>query len=162
MTQRFSSALLGLFFLMSLTILSACNTSKVNISKLPLTDLAGNEIQLSDYEGKMIFLNFWATWCGPCRQEKPKIHKLMEALGTDDYAYVVVSEEPIPTIKKYADKHAYKFDYLKINKNIKTLGVFFIPHTFIVDRKGNVVGSYQDQQDWNSEAMITKLKEYAK
>ena len=114
-----------------------------------LTDQYGNTHTLSDYKGKTVFLNFWATWCPPCRAEMPDIQKLYETYDTEgDDALVVLgiaapgmgSERSEEGIKDFLDEHGYTYPVLMDTTGdiFMGYGVFSYPTTFMIDKDGNV------------------------
>ncbi len=139
---------------------SSCNRNKVNFWNLPLTDLEGNAVNLEQYKGKPIFLNFWATWCGPCRKEKPTIEAARKALADTDYVFLMISEEDPELIKRYKQAMPFDFTYLHIERNIKTLGVFYIPQTYIIGRDGKVKFEHQDMLNWSAPENLKKLRSF--
>ncbi len=116
-----------------------------------LTDQFGNTHSLSDYKGKTIFLNFWATWCPPCRAEMPDIQKLYESYDTEgDNALIVLGvaapnygqEKDEEGIKKFLEENGYTYPTLMdtTGEFFEAYGVFSYPTTFMIDRDGNVFG----------------------
>lgn len=116
-----------------------------------LTDQYGNTHSLSDYKGKTIFLNFWATWCPPCRAEMPDIQKIYETADTEgDNALVVLgvaapnygSEKDEEGIKQFLKDNGYTYPVLMdTNADLfEAYGVFSYPTTFMIDKDGNVFG----------------------
>lgn len=116
-----------------------------------LTDQYENTHTLSDYKGKTVFLNFWATWCPPCRAEMPDIQKLYETYDTEgDDALVVLgiaapgmgSERSEEGIKDFLDEHGYTYPVLMDTTGdiFMGYGVFSYPTTFMIDKDGNVFG----------------------
>lgn len=117
------------------------------------TDLDGNEVRLADYRGKVVFLDFWATWCGPCRMEMPHIQKLHEELGTDgEVVFIGASSEPKPTITQFLAKNAYTFKIVMVKQEDaqKKFNVSSIPAGFVIDREGviraHLIGAQTEQQ----------------
>jgi thiol-disulfide isomerase/thioredoxin len=149
MYQKIAILSFSIIFVLLLTA-SSCNRNKVNINKLQLEDLDGNPVNLSDYKDKTIVLNFWATWCPPCRQEKPLLEKARQELADEGFEFVMVSQEDPEIIRKYAEAKPYKFTYLHSKQNIKLLGIFNIPHTFLIDKNGKVVFSHNGMTNWAS------------
>ncbi len=147
-------ALLGV----SLLALPACNRNSINIQKLNLTDLEGNKVALSNYKGKRVVLNFWASWCGQCIMDKKWMDKAQKELEGEDIVFLAVSEEDIPVIKRFKERRNYDFTYLKIHQNIKTLGIFYIPHTFILNKEGELVFSHNGVLQWNQPDYLSILK----
>lgn len=116
-----------------------------------LTDQYGNTHSLSDYKGKTIFLNFWATWCPPCRAEMPDIQKIFETADTEgDNALIILgvaapnygSEKDEEGIKQFLKENGYTYPVLMdTNAELfEAYGVFSYPTTFMIDKDGNVFG----------------------
>lgn len=121
-----------------------------------LTDQFGNTHSLSDYKGKTIFLNFWATWCPPCRAEMPDIQKIYETYDTEgDDALIVLgvaapdyaNEKNEEGVKKFLEENGYTYPVLMdTNAELFTAyGIFSYPTTFMIDRDGNIFGYVSGQ-----------------
>lgn len=116
-----------------------------------LTDQFGKTHSLSDYKGKTIFLNFWATWCPPCRAEMPDIQKLYETYDTEgDDALIVLGvaapnygdEKDEEGIKNFLKENGYTYPVLMDTdaELFSAYGIYSYPTTFMIDRDGNVFG----------------------
>uniref|UniRef100_UPI0025D9904D redoxin domain-containing protein n=1 Tax=Butyrivibrio sp. TaxID=28121 RepID=UPI0025D9904D len=116
-----------------------------------LTDQYGVSHSLSDYRGKIVFLNFWATWCPPCRAEMPYIQELYEEYSADSDSDVVIlsvafpnmgSETDIDGIKSFLDENGYTYPVLMDEGATIQLAYYItsFPTTFIIDPDGNVLG----------------------
>lgn len=116
-----------------------------------LTDQYGNSHTLSDYKGKTVFLNFWATWCPPCRAEMPDIQKLYEEYDTEgDDALIVLGvaspniggEKSEEEVKQFLEENGYTYPVLMdtTGEQFMNYSVFSYPTTFMIDRDGNVFG----------------------
>lgn len=115
-----------------------------------LTDQYGNEHKLSDYKGKTVFLNFWATWCGPCRSEMPEIQKLYESYGKNEEELIVLGvagpnqgyEGSTEDIKDFLTENGYTFPVVMDEDGLAfaQYGIRAFPTTFMIDRDGNVFG----------------------
>ena len=122
-----------------------------------LTDQFGNTHRLEDYKGKVIFLNFWATWCGPCRNEMPEIQKLYEeyaAQGENAEAAVIGVAGPgmggegsKEEITAFMEENGYTYPVLmdETGEMFNYYGISAFPTTFMIDRKGNVYGYVSGQ-----------------
>ena len=130
------------------------NQNAVAAIPFTLKDQYGKTHTLTDYKGKIIFLNFWATWCPPCRAEMPDIQKLYERSpreGTDAVIVLGVaapklgSEKDEAGIKAFMDKNGYTYPVLmdKGGKLFEAYGIRAIPTTYLIDRRGNVIGRVQ-------------------
>ncbi|WP_143319699.1 cytochrome c biogenesis protein/redoxin [Clostridium sp. HBUAS56010] len=116
-----------------------------------LKDQFGNTHSMSDYKGKTIFLNFWATWCPPCRAEMPDIQELYETQETDGENGVIILGVAAPDYGDEKDEQGIK-DFLKENgyaypvlmdtnaELFEAYGIYSFPTTYMIDREGNVFG----------------------
>lgn len=127
---------------------------KVAAVPFELKDQYGKTHTLSEYKGKVIFLNFWATWCPPCRAEMPDIQKLYERSPKEGEGAVIVlgvaspklgNEKDEAGIKAFMDKNGYTYPVLMDAKGelFNAYGIRAIPTTFMIDREGNVYGRVQ-------------------
>jgi cytochrome c biogenesis protein CcmG/thiol:disulfide interchange protein DsbE len=107
-----------------------------------LRDANGTPVKLSDYRGKVVLLNFWATWCGPCTLEIPWFIEFEQQYKTQGFAVVGVSmdEEGWTAIKPYVAAHKMNYRVLLGDDSVSQLygGVESLPTTFLIDRKGRV------------------------
>jgi thiol-disulfide isomerase/thioredoxin len=118
-----------------------------------LESLAGGNRSLSSFKGKVVFLNFWATWCGPCRQEMPSMERLYQQLKGRGLEIVAVNlQEDDRSIQKFIDKYKLTFPVLldKSGRVGSMYGARSIPTTYIVDRKGYVVAGTIGTREWDS------------
>ena len=130
-----------LFFIVSCVSLSFAEISY----KFTLQDLEGNKVSLSDYKGKVVFLDFWATWCPPCRASIPKVEKLYEQFK-DDEDFVVLGinlQEDKDRIIKFIRKQKMNYPILLGDKKVITnYKISAIPQFFIMDKKGDIYNKY--------------------
>lgn len=121
-----------------------------------LQDQYGNTHRLEDYKGKTIFLNFWATWCPPCRAEMPDIQKLYETYDREgDEALIVLGvaapqmgqEKSEEEIKAFLEENGYTYPVLMDDTGelFYRYGIQAFPTTFMIDRDGNVFGYISGQ-----------------
>jgi peroxiredoxin len=113
-----------------------------------LKDMDGNDVRLADYKGKVIFLNFWATWCGPCKLEIPHFVELQAKYRDKGVAFLGLSvDDPVDKLKPFAAQ--YKINYpILVGLGQEAVQESFgemvgIPVTFIIDRQGNVCRQHQ-------------------
>ena len=107
-----------------------------------LVDLSGNEVSLSDFRGKKVFLNFWATWCPPCKAEMPEIEKIYQETKDDDFVILSVEiGEPLNTVKTFIEKNKYNFKVLlDLDQSVATTyGITAIPTSYFIDEEGNII-----------------------
>ena len=118
-----------------------------------LQDLDGRTVNLSDFKGKIVFLNFWATWCPPCRFEMPSMEKLHNKLKNRDFVILAVDlQEPASVVKEFFKEFNLSFTALldSDGKVGAVFGVISIPTTFILDKEGKIVGGAVGAREWDS------------
>ena len=123
------------------------------------------ETTLADFEGKVLLVNFWATWCAPCREEMPSIAALGEAFAAEDFAVVTIAtgRNPAPAIEKFLSEIGLEDlpVYLDPKQRLaRDMGVMGLPVTVLVDRKGQEVARLVGGADWGSgsaQALIAAL-----
>ena len=123
-----------------------------------LQGLDGGSVNLSQFKGKIVFLNFWTTWCQSCREEVPSMSKLYDKLKDSDFAMVAVNlREQASAVEKFV--HEFKVSFtvlLDLDGKAKSLfGVGTIPTTFILDKEGRIIGSAIGAREWDSKKSFT-------
>jgi peroxiredoxin len=104
--------------------------------------LKGGMFQLSDFRGKIVVLNFWATWCGPCRDEIPDFVELQEQMADDvQFVGVALDEEGAEVVQPFAKKYEINYpivvdDSAEVAR--KYGGVRALPTTYVINREGNI------------------------
>ncbi|HKA31722.1 MAG TPA: redoxin domain-containing protein [Candidatus Binatia bacterium] len=130
-----------------------------------LVDLAGRRISLKQLEGKVVFLNFWATWCGPCREEMPMMEALHREYKDQGLAVVAVNfREDKESVRRFFDELGLTFQALLDPKGEVSdrYGAFSLPLTYLIDRHGRFVGKAIGIRPWDSadaKALIEDLLE---
>ena len=132
-------------------------------SDFSLPDSRGNIVNLSSYRGKVVFLNFWATWCGACRGEMPSLESLYRELKSrSDFELVTVNvdEQGWNTISPFLKNNGYDIPVLSDagNRVSSSYRVSGIPATFIVDRDGRIVWDCAGGLDWSNDSLKSALK----
>jgi peroxiredoxin len=118
---------------------------------IELSDLAGRTTRLRDFRGRVVLLNFWATWCAPCREEMPALETLAQELGPQGLAVVGVNaREPREAVEAFVRAHRLSFPMLLDDDGRagRAYQVFALPATFVVDRRGMLVGTVLGSRDW--------------
>jgi cytochrome c-type biogenesis protein len=120
-----------------------------------LTDQYGNEHTLSEYQGKVVFINFWATWCPPCKKEMPDIEELYKEynLNQEEVIFLGIanpsttehpnnSDVSIDEIKTFLEDNEYTFPTLfdETGEILKKYNISAFPTTFMIDKEGNIFG----------------------
>jgi thiol-disulfide isomerase/thioredoxin len=121
--------------------------------EIRLKDLNGRPVSLSDFRGKIVFLNFWTTWCYACRIEMPDMEKLHQKFKNKDFAIVSVNlQESASQVKQFFEE--FKLTFTALLDSDGEVGAHFmitaIPTTFILDKKGIIIGKVMGPRDWDS------------
>jgi thiol-disulfide isomerase/thioredoxin len=122
-----------------------------------LQDLSGATRRLSDFKGKVVFLNFWATWCGPCRFEMPSMEKLYQRFKDEGLEIVAVNlQEDRGSVQRFVEEYDLSFPVLldTTGRIGATYGARSIPTTYIVDREGFVLAGTVGTREWDTEEYI--------
>ncbi len=124
-------------------------------------DLAGNEVKLSDFRGKFVVLNFWATWCPPCVTEWPQVHQLAERLADrDDVVVIALSIDKTPdVIAPFLARMSMGETKVKLlwdpEQTVHTaFGTSQIPDTYFIDEQGNVRDVFINVRKWGSPTAV--------
>ena len=119
-----------------------------------LIDLQGKRQALPDYHGKVVLLNFWATWCGPCRVEMPSMESLYQDLKDEDFAILAISSDPQGSIvtRPFVASQELTFPILHDSdyRVSGSYGVRTLPMSFLIDRNGTLTHRVFGARDWNS------------
>lgn len=126
-----------------------------------LIDLNGKKLGLKQVKGKIILLNFWATWCGPCKEEMPSLEVLHQQFKEKNFVLLAISVdyEGLKPVKEFIDKHHYTFPVL-LDPKCETLDLFEIkgiPTTFLIDKKGRMVGKAIGPRNWKSPEAVSLI-----
>ncbi len=125
------------------------------LPNVAVTDIDGNPHRLSEFRGKLVLLNMWATWCAPCRAEMPGLDALQARLGGDDFQVVLVAvgRNPPAAIRRFFSEVGIRnLESLRDPKMqlAAPLGVFGLPVTLLVDPEGREVARLVGDATWDS------------
>lgn len=123
----------------------------------------GSDMTLADYTGQVTVVNFWATWCAPCRAEMPQLSDLQTQLGDDNFSVVTIAtgRNPRPAMERFFTE--IEVDNLPLHADpnsalARDMGVLGLPITVILDREGHEIARLQGDAKWNSDSAVAIVK----
>lgn len=133
---------------------------------LPITDEFGGETTLAAWQGKALVVNFWATWCPPCRKEMPSLDRLQSAVGGADIEVLAISQDRDGAAKarEFYDKVGVAHLAVYVDPGgalAREIGVLGLPATILVDRAGNEVARLTGEAKWDAEEVVRLMRRMA-
>ena len=152
-----------LTFFLFLSLLSFAQEKLPNVV---LKDINGKSVNLSEItnDGKPFVINFWATWCAPCKRELNTINELYEDwqkdTGVKIYAISIDDQRTVDKVKPYVSAQGWEYEVLlDTNGDLKrALGVNNVPFTFLVDGKGNIVWKHNNYNPGDEEELYEQIE----
>ena len=129
-----------------------------NAPNFTLKNLDGKEISLNQFRGKHVLINFWATWCGPCKIEMPSLEALYERFKDKNFVLLAISNDMFGAniVKPFVKAHNINFPVL-LDQRLKVsnaFGVVSLPTTFMIDPQGKIIGALFGAEDWATPSNI--------
>lgn len=126
----------------------------------PLTTLDGERVSLAEYKGKVIFMNLWATWCGPCIAEMPSIQGLYDQVDKENVVFVMVSlDDTMVKAQKFIDRKEYDFPVYMATKGIPDIyRTGSIPTTHIISPEGKIIYTKKGTANYNTKSFRNFLE----
>jgi peroxiredoxin len=129
-------------------------------AQFQLPDLDGNIHRLQDYRGKPVIINFWASWCPPCRKELPSMNRAWKKIKGEVAMIAINVGEDEETIKRFMQDYPIDFQVL-LDKNVSSMQMWPInglPTTFVVSPDGNIHYQAVGEREWDNEELLQKVK----
>ena len=136
-------------------------TSPVEAWDFTLEDLQGSAVSLKDFRGKLVFLNFWATWCGFCRKEMPSIERLWQKFKEEDFVILAVDvEEGGDWVRPFVEENGYTFPILldPTGEVAETYRIPQLPTTYLIDPEGMIFAGIGQERDWATEDVFKLIE----
>ena len=132
---------------------------------IPILDAKGNTLNFSDFHGKVVLLNLWATWCAPCLREMPSLDRLQAEMGSDKFMVLALSidreglEVVTPFFKQLGLKSLAVFLDPK-GKATKSFGIRGLPTSYIIDHRGRIAGELMGPAEWDTDEAKALMRYY--
>ena len=154
-------------FILNLSLIltiASCNVTnnQTEESFSILSDLEGKSFDLNLYEGNVIILNIWATWCKPCIAEFESLEKVKEKFKDKNIKIVAVSNEDLKLINSFLDKRKFDLDFIKLNGDLSYFNAYSLPTTVVFDKNGDESFRLTGGVDFNTNNFIEKIYEIEK
>ena len=137
-------------------------TVNADLTAIKFKDVEGNEVSIADLKGKVVFLNFWATWCPPCLAEMPSINKFHEQFAADkEVVFIMVDADgDFEKAQAYLDRKKYKFKVYTFASDLpETIFSGSLPTTVVFDKQGRIAMNEVGAANYASNKFITFIKQ---
>jgi peroxiredoxin len=129
---------------------------------LELRDLEGRLHRLADYQGRVVLVNFWATWCAPCRDEMPSIQRLKDRLAGKPFAVLAVNlDEPVERVRRFLSTMRLDFTILlDTDKSAaRAWGARILPASYVIGTDGRIRYTLVGELDWGHDLVVSRIAE---
>ncbi len=127
-----------------------------------LEDTEGNQVTLSALRGKVVMVNFWATWCPPCKEEMPSMDRLNNILADEDFVMLAINADDNgrAVVPAFLEKNPHDFTVLYDDQGAvkQNYGVYKLPESFIVGKDGTIVEKVAGAINWASPETVAYIK----
>jgi thiol-disulfide isomerase/thioredoxin len=134
----------------------------IAFGKLRLQTVTGEPATLNQYSGKVIVLNFWASWCADCLREMPSLANAQQQLRNEEVEFILVTDETQPKLERFLSTHNYPFTFYRSLQTHKSNGIHALPCTYIIDRKGKVNYSIMGSTAWDDPKQVERIRNLAR
>ncbi len=126
---------------------------KSGLENISLFTMNNEPIDLQQYKGKTVFINFWATWCKPCIKEMPSIQNAKEMLKDEEIVFLFATNDDVEAVTSFKEENSFDFNYVQV-KNLEDLNVQALPTTFIFAPDGSLQFSEAGFRKWDDKESL--------
>jgi thiol-disulfide isomerase/thioredoxin len=130
----------------------------IDLPVMALTDLSGHPVSLQNYAGRPLFINFFATWCGPCIGELPELADLRSKLSDQKLQVICICDEPVGKLQNIQDRFGDRLIILHSEKSFHDMGIYTYPTNYIYNARGLKVYEHVNPEDWENAEVIDRVR----
>ena len=123
-------------------------------------DLSGRSLEIADFAGRKLIVNYWATWCAPCIREIPALSRAAEILGPEGYVVLMASDESLETISAFIAENEFSGNFIKLNSFFAMNGIQAVPSTILFDENGQELNNWLGAYEWDSPEILSEIRSY--
>jgi thiol-disulfide isomerase/thioredoxin len=127
------------------------------INKLYLENELHEKFTVKNFRGKHVFINFWQSWCGPCRAEMPMIDSAFQLIDKNKWVFLVLNDEDWDTINGFKSSYPFQMPFYKSNSSFVANGIRTYPISLVLDTSGNIVNQEVGQLPYNPKSFVNYL-----
>ncbi|MCU0434462.1 MAG: TlpA family protein disulfide reductase [Bacteroidia bacterium] len=131
---------------------------EIAFGKLALQTPAGQPQSLNQYAGKVVVLNFWASWCADCLREMPSMAYAQQQLAADNVEFVCITDETPEKLDLFLSRNQYPFTFYRSLTAHKSNGIHALPCTYVIDRSGKVAYSVMGSTAWDDPEQVKRIR----
>jgi peroxiredoxin len=135
---------------------------EIAFGNLTLFTAKGTPASLNEYAGKVVVLNFWASWCPDCRREMPSMVNAQQQLASENVVFVCITDETQQKLQHFLSTHNYPFVFLRSTQTHKSSGIHALPCTYVIDRSGKIAYSVMGATAWDEPDQINRIRALAR
>lgn len=155
---------LYILLLISIILIGIYNYKKYRVApsftlkQIQFTNSNNQSFTLENFSNKNAIVIFAASWCRDCREEIPALEIMRQALGSNDFYFVTLTDDSFEKIERFKTATQSTFDFYKLKKSLKEYNIHSIPTAYIINKKGDIVFSYVGNYSWNTPKTIKKIR----
>ena len=130
----------------------------IDLPEIALTDLYGHHVSLQSYASHPLFVNFFATWCGPCIKELPELADLRSQLSDQKLQVICICDESISKLQNIQNRFGDRLIILHSEKSLHDIGIYTYPTNYIYNSQGRKVYEHVNPEDWENSDVVTRIR----
>lgn len=129
----------------------------VKFDTLRISDLQGRPVQIETFRNRILFINFFATWCGPCVSELPSLYSASKKLEKNNFQFIYISDEPIERLTAFRNRLQLPIAIYHSETSLQQQNIYTIPTNYILNNNFEIVYKKVGLEDWENPEVLEKL-----